>query len=180
MLAQVALSAAVMKLADWLHARSMAPEQLRRMLGVKQRSTVTRYLNGERLPSPKLIQKIYEISGGEVMLADFLDTSPPKCAEVVIDEHGDPKLVFPWSRGSAMDSAYQTMMRQPKEGETLSNPVTRALEVLGDRAKFTKRGVFLLDGKVSDAKRVVAEANRVLQAEGHDPIAYPGVKRIEP
>ncbi|MEM9167422.1 MAG: helix-turn-helix transcriptional regulator [Planctomycetota bacterium] len=166
-----------MKLADWLHARSMTPEQLRRMLGVKQRSTVMRYLTGDRTPSLELIQLILEITEEQVTLADFLDTSPPKCAEVVTDAKGDPKLVFPWSRGERQDAAYESMLRRPREGDHLSDPVTRAMEVLKGRTRFTKRGMFLLDGRLSDARRVVAEANRVLEAKGEPPIPYPGVHR---
>lgn len=169
-----------MKLADWLHARSMTPEQLRRMLGVKQRSTVMRYLTGDRTPSLELIQLILEITEEQVTLADFLDTSPPQCAEVVTDAKGEPRLVFPWSRGERQDAAYQRMMDSPPEGDRLSDPVTKAIEVLGGRARFTKRGVFLLDGQLSDARRVVAEANRILRAEGQPLIAYPGVHRREP
>jgi hypothetical protein len=35
--------------------------------------------------------------------------------------------------------------------------------------------VFLLDGRISDPKRIVAEANRILRGRGEPPIPYPGV-----
>jgi len=165
-----------MKLADWLHARRLTPEQLRRMLGVKNRSSILRYLTGDRIPHPRLIQKIADVTQGMVTLADFLDPSPPRCAVVVDDEEEEPKLVFPWTRGDAYQKAVQQSAFGPEPGvDILSDPVIRALETLGRRAKFTRRGKFLLDGRVSDAKRVVSEANKVLAAEGLTLIAYPGL-----
>lgn len=167
-----------MKLADWLFANRLTPEQLRRMLGVANRTTIHRYCEGSRTPRADLLQQIHEITQGEVTLADFLDTGPPKCAAIVQSRTGESRLVFPWSkRTPEIDAALEQLNRAPGEHTHLSDPVTRALEVLGPRARFTKRGVFLLDGHVSDARRVVAAANQLLEAEGQPPIDYPGVSR---
>ena len=69
-----------MKLADYLYENSMTPGQLRRMLGVKNRSTIHRYLLGERVPNPETMLKIAKLTRHQVGLADFLDPSPPGCA----------------------------------------------------------------------------------------------------
>ena len=167
-----------MKLADWLHKQRLTPEQLRRMLGVKNRSTVTRYLSGDRRPSVSVLQKIHDITRGEVTLTDFLDTSPPKCAAVIMSPEGEPKLVFPWSNNPAdLQAAFDQLSEAPAEGSTLSDAVTLAMETLGNRVKLTVRGKFLLDGRVTDARRVVRAANEVREADGRAPIPYPTVKR---
>ncbi|MEM1166912.1 MAG: helix-turn-helix transcriptional regulator [Planctomycetota bacterium] len=166
-----------MKLADWLHARSLTPEQLRRMLGVTSRSTVNRYLGGDRVPRPPILHQIHDLTGGAVTLEDFLDPTPPECAAVVRDVGGRTRWVFPWSRGYAQERAFIEMMRSPREGDTPSEPLTMAMETLGSRLRRTRRGRFLLDGRPSDARRVVAAANRIRAASGEPPIPYPTVRR---
>lgn len=165
------------KLADWLLRERLTPEQLRRMLGVKNRSTVMRWLTGARVPGAEMLQKINDITQGEVTIEDFLDPSPPKCAEVILDLAGNPKLVFPWTPGREVQAeAYKKVRTEPREGDRWSDPITKAMEVLGNRVRFTKRGLFLLDGRVTDARGVVREANKVLDAFGRPQLPYPGVK----
>ncbi|MEL6330387.1 MAG: helix-turn-helix transcriptional regulator [Planctomycetota bacterium] len=166
-----------MKLADWLHARGLTPEQLRRMLGVKNRSTVHRWLSGDRVPSRNWLRALETLTDSEVLKGDFLDTSPPKCAVIVLDEHGEPRLVFPWSRGDDHhDAALEQVLSEPPAGSTLTDPITTALRILDGRARFTPRGVFLLDGRRTDARRVVAAANEVLRHRNLRQIPYPGVE----
>tara|TARA_Y100000815_G_C13283599_1_gene477915 strand:- start:258 stop:779 length:522 start_codon:yes stop_codon:yes gene_type:complete len=162
-----------MKLADWLHTRSYTPEQLRRMLNVKDRSTIHRWLSGARRPGSAMIQKIADITQDEVTLQDFLDTSPPRCAQVTLEAAGNPRLLFPWSKGYDNDIVLGGVMSEPPEGSRLSNAVIDAMEKLAGRIRFTKKGVFLLDGRISDVRRIVAEANRILVAEGKPEIPYP-------
>jgi hypothetical protein len=50
--------------------------------------------------------------------------------------------------------------------------------VLAGRAWFTPSGKFLLDGRASDPKRLVAAANGILRSSGKPPIKYPGVEPI--
>ena len=166
-----------MKLADWLHTRSVTPEQFRRMLGVRSRTTVQRYLTGERRPSPPLLQKIIELTEGAVQLEDFLDPAPPRCAAVVIDPDGHTRVVFPWASDTdRLTAAGQAAMAEPLEGTVWTPPLVRAMETLDPRVRFTKRGVFLLDGKPSDPRRIVRAANHILTAEGKPPIVYPGIE----
>jgi len=162
-----------------MHKHQVMPEQLRRMLGVASRTTVLRYVNGQ-IPEPKIMQRIIEITKGEVQLVDFLDPSPPKCAQVIVDARGRRRKVFPWSRGwKAQEAAFRAECSAPPEGTATPQPVLRALAVLGPRVKPTKRGQYLLDGRICDARRVVREANIILEAEGQPPIPYPGIRRPE-
>ncbi|MEM9167593.1 MAG: hypothetical protein AAGB48_11315 [Planctomycetota bacterium] len=170
-----------MKLADWLHARSLTPEQLRRMLGVPNRSTVHRWLDGSRRPAPDRLHQIELLTEGGVTRLDFEDPGPPRCAEVVFGDDGEPDLVFPWSKGADRhDAAHRAMLGEPREGEAFTTPLLKALDVLGSRAKLTARGTFLLDGRPSDARRIVLAANALLASRAEPPIVYPTVRRSEP
>lgn len=163
-----------MKLADWLHQRSKTPEQLRRMLGVKNRSTIHRYLSGERRPGREVLDRIEEVTEGQVTEADFVDPSPPKCAIVVLNEQGEPRLVFRWSRSAENQRrAFDSLRDEPHEWDRLTGVVTRAIRILAGRARFTKRGVFLLDGRPTDARRIVSAANEVLKAQDLPLLRYP-------
>ena len=89
-----------MKLADYMYKHGITPAQLRRMLGVRSRATISRYLSGDRIPSHKIRLKIQRLTNGQVTLEDLLDTSPPKCAIVV--EMPGGTLSFP-NRNSVFD-----------------------------------------------------------------------------
>jgi hypothetical protein len=188
-----------MKLADFMHAHGLTPRDLREMLGVRSRTTVLRYISGERLPAPDVMRAIDELTGGAVTLADFLDPKPAHCLRVVVDRTGRLQEVYPWTdieqrrrHQSANDNdprgkrpstpgAPQRGRAAPPAGgdnadEWPSAPLQRALIVLGGRAMVARRGGFLLDGRKADSRRVVAAANRVLKANGLSPIQYPGLE----
>lgn len=178
------------------------------MLGVKSRTTVQRYVSGERLPTASVMRRIEELSGGRVTQADFLDPRPPRCLKVVLDRFGRPQKVYPWTiierhrlqqaindnldddrrgptSGPQAAGEAETGLSPPERPGQLdtgeeperwpSRPLQRALAILGGRVRFSRRGGFLMDGRLVDARRVVAEANRVLKAGGQLPIPYPGV-----
>ncbi|UYV13482.1 MAG: hypothetical protein NCW75_04155 [Phycisphaera sp.] len=149
----------------------MTPSQLRRMLGVQRRSTVWRYLTGERIPQPQTLQRIQDLTDQEVVLEDFLDPSPPRCARTITGADGCHRMVLPWSPDYPDEDPTAANDQGP-----LSLPVLRALDVLGARAQFTRTGVFLLDGRSSDVRRIVRTANEVLRRRGEPTIAYPGVE----
>ena len=163
-----------MKLSDWLFENSMTPRQLRLMLRVKDRSTVYRWLANERVPKPKMLQKITELTKGSVRLEDFLDPNPPVHAKEVRREDGSLKWILPWT----LDQHRPRDPRPPSSIPRLSPPLLRAIEVLSGRAWFTPSGKFLLDGRVSDPKRIVAAANAVLGKKGQRRIKYPVVEPI--
>jgi len=167
-----------MKLADWLHRNHLTPGQLRSMLGVKSRTTVNRYLSGERTPREDVLRRIEAITGGAVTRADFDSNDPPECAEVVQESDGSHRYVFPWSRDAeGQDNVFKKMLTEPGEWDRLTNPVSIAIRVLSPRAKVSKRGGFLLDGRRTDAKRIVQAANAVFIARGEPTIDYPGLQK---
>ena len=86
-----------MHLSDWLFINSMTPAQLRRMLGVLTRSTITRLLTGQRLPGPRLLRRIETLTRGQVTALDFVNPAPPQCARLVRRPDGTTRVVLPWS-----------------------------------------------------------------------------------
>ena len=56
-----------------------------------------------------------------------------------------------------------------------SLPIVRALAALGSRVRSTRCDDVLLDGRRVPLVRIVAEANRCLEAAGRRPIVYPGL-----
>lgn len=165
-----------MKLADWLHARSMTPEQLRRMLGVKSRTTIRRYLTGARIPNPAAIAKIEHLTHFQVTRSDFEDPNPPECAVVVRYPDGSRTMIFPWSQ----EHRRQALLPDPDyrpEWKRPTDALQKAMNLLGKRATITKRGHFLLEGRPSDARRFVLAANEILRKIGEAEIEYPTVRR---
>lgn len=124
-----------MKLADYLHRNRMTPNDLRRLLGVRRRSTVGRYLTGERIPELRTLQRIIEITGGQVQPVDFLDPKPSQCAVKVRFGDGTPRLVFPWAnRAVELDATLTSAFDQSEEDDLPNLAVRKALAVLGTRA----------------------------------------------
>lgn len=164
-----------MQLSDFLFESGMSPADLRRILGIKSRETVWRYLTKRRIPQPQHIQRIIEISRGKVQLADFLDPNPPKCAKLIIDAEGRERMVLPWSK----DWPEETPLKSPDGTEGLSAPVKRAFAALEGRATYARQsGTFLLDGRAVDLRRIITAANEVLQAKGELTIVYPGAEPL--
>lgn len=175
------------------------------MLGVRSRSTVLRYISGERVPAPEVMDAIHKLTGGSVTLADFIDPRPPDCLRSVIDRSGEVRDIYPWTvleyahdRTPANDNTVdrmpaathpahrggkrpaETPRQEPPRGDDWpSAPLQRALKILGGRAMLARRGGFLLDGRIADSKRVVIAANRRLRELGHPPIPYPGLEGTE-
>lgn len=162
-----------MKLSDWLFENSMTPRQLRVMLGVKNRSTLHRWMTNERIPAPRVLQKIIEITKGEVQLEDFLDPNPPIHAREEKRPDGSLKWILPWS----LDAGRNEQEPRPTLPR-LSPPLLRAIDALGGRAWYTPSGKFLLDGRLSDPKRLVTAANEILRERGGPTIKYPIVEPI--
>lgn len=163
-----------MKLADYLFNNSMSPSTLKEQLGLAHRSTVWRWMTDGRRPNRVMMSRLVELTRGEVTEADFRDPSIPKCAKLVHDGSGRPRLLLPWSSDHAPKSTDQT------NGDelTVTPPIQKALAVLEGRATFTQRGTVLIDGRASDTKRLVIEANRVLSERKEEPIPYPGVEPL--
>ncbi|PCI11344.1 hypothetical protein COB72_01155 [bacterium] len=135
------------------------------------RSTLQRYLTNQRIPQPLILQKIIELTGGQVQLADFLDGTPPKCAKVIKRPDGTVRWVFSWSNAVPEQSEMYS--------SRLSPSLVKAIAVLNGRAWYTPKGRFLLDGRISDPKRIVSAANIILREKDQPIINYPIVESIE-
>ena len=159
-----------MKIADWLFENSRTPQEIRLILGVS-RSTLQRYLTNQRIPQPHILQKIIEATNGQVQLVDFQDPTPPKCAKVIKRPDGTVRWVFSWSNA--------VPERSPMYSSRLGQPLVKAIAVLNGRAWYTPKGRFLLDGRISDPKRIVVEANEILREQDQSILNYPTVEPIE-
>ena len=169
--------AASMKLADFLSHARISPAKLRRDLGITGRSTVTRWLTGERLPNHHMIHRITLYTKGQVQLVDFLDRKAlPKCATVVTLLDGRKKIVFPWSsRDAELDACIEALAEEDAEGDRLSGPIQDAVATLGPtRVKQLPNQQFLLDGRPASPIGLVTAANRERIRMGLAPIAYLG------
>lgn len=162
-----------MKLADYLFFSGMTPRDAQGLLGIKSRSTIHRYLTGERRPGKTMMRRIHQLTGGKVTLDDF-DGWAPDCATTIRNKEGKLSVVLPWStRDWRLEAAHKAGLDAPEEDDTLSEQAKRALRVLAGRAHHLGLDKFQLDGRLSDLRRVVREANRMIVAHGLDPIEYP-------
>lgn len=162
-----------MKLADWMHERGMTPSELMRRLGLKSRTTVTRYLTGEREPDYVMLKKISDLTGKAVTHADFASSSPPRCAEVVELAGGTLQLVFPWTKRRVDWLALREDWSADDRG--VPRVIEKAFAVLRGRAGLSdQHGLYVLDGRPIDARRLIMAANRVLRARGKPLLRYPG------
>jgi hypothetical protein len=165
----------LMKLADYFFATKQSSCVMRRTLGVSS-STFRRWLTGERIPKPHVIQHMSDLTNGAVQLCDFLDRKPPKCASVFIDESGKTRIILPGNnRDKDLDSSLVAMRKESKEGDVFSVPLQTALDALGPRVRPHGNGMFLLDGNIADARMVVRAANRICRLRRQPLIRYPGV-----
>ena len=177
------------------------------MLGIKSRTTILRYVSGERRPPAAMIDKIAELTGGAVTQADFDDPSPPLCRRSVLDRMGRPRAIYPWTPVERQVASEDDGVPWPRKIRDMSQhrrrialanpppkvgrlepgqqaepwpspPIRRAMQVLRDRVRLTKRGTVLLDGRISDFRRMVTAANEELRRRGQPPIPYPGVEPL--
>ncbi len=64
-----------MKLAEYMDKKGITETEMARLLGVSQ-PTVSRYLNGERMPKPRTMAKIVAVTRGRVRPDDFYGLKP--------------------------------------------------------------------------------------------------------
>lgn len=162
-----------MKLADYLFRHGLIPQDLQKELGLT-RSTVHRYLIGERIPRPTTMVRVTEFTSGQVQLVDFLDERPPECAAVRVLPNGRVRIILPWTnRDSQLEVAHALMMRESPEDRQPTWHEQRALHVLGPHAKRGENWTYTLNGKPTDLRRLIEAANRILVKRGSKPIKYP-------
>jgi transcriptional regulator with XRE-family HTH domain len=63
-----------MKLQEWLTKNAMTHEHFAQIIGV-QRSSVTNYVSGAKIPHPRVLQKISVETKNRVTLLDFIDSN---------------------------------------------------------------------------------------------------------
>jgi len=64
-----------MKLLFWRHSNNLSQTALAELLDITQ-SAVGKYERNERLPSQDVMQKIIEVTNGEVLPNDFYNIAP--------------------------------------------------------------------------------------------------------
>lgn len=65
-----------MRLQQFIKGREMTHEAFARLVGVSQ-ATINRYVRGERFPSPEMIRRIGEATGGAVTVSDWYAEAEP-------------------------------------------------------------------------------------------------------
>ena len=154
-----------MKLHEYLMTYQMSPAEFAKQLGVGSRMTVHRYLRGTRMPSPEIMRRIVDVTGGRVQPNDFYDVDPAAVPRVLTD---------PWRESSKVKDTFaflDPIMRRA----VVSRPVAYAIHVLGPRARAMPRGMLFVDNRRVDTRDVIRAANEILAAAGQPIIAYPGV-----
>lgn len=170
-----------MKLADWMFEHGWTPATLRRELGVRSRSTIGRYIAGRHVPELSLLAAIERLSGGLVQRKDYHDPAPARCAVLVTMPDGSRRHVYPWSRSDVeWEAVIAATKAEPRPEDGPSKPVQLAAGILGQRVKPLADGMYLLDGRVVDARRLVAAANRLRRLWGQALIPYPTLDGSEP
>lgn len=61
-----------MKLADYMEAEKLSPEEMARKMGNASASGVIKWLRKERVPRPDQQRRIFEVTGGKVAPNDFI------------------------------------------------------------------------------------------------------------
>ncbi len=185
-----------MKLSDYLAKNKISPNKFGEMLGVKSRMTIYRYLNYSRVPSKKMMQKIFELTEGQVTWHDFsgkdgetavINEATHFIEEIPVkgkDQKAVKQFIYPWSRISRefdkhTEQQFEQMMAEPPEGYSLSPVLKRAVEVLGKSVTVINDRQFKFEGRPIDIKTLVRNANKVLLAKGENALFYPGVQPVE-
>ena len=65
-----------MRLDDWIAQRGITREAFAALIDVEA-PTVTRYANGDRVPRPRIMRRIIEVTEGQVTANDFIGGKEP-------------------------------------------------------------------------------------------------------
>lgn len=169
-----------MNLKHYLDLHKISITKFAEKIGLKSRASLHRYINGSRVPSLKILQKIEQATDGQVTARDFkaADQTPRRQyhslaislpADCVFSSQFLPFLgqeEVPWHTGS--DPANQND----------NYPLRRAAQILKTRLQILPREELLLDQQPVSISQVIKEANRILKEKGQDLIFYPGVNPI--
>jgi len=167
-----------MKLKDYLLEKEIKLSDFAEKIGVKSRSTISRYVYGERIPAEDVMQRIVAITEGQVTRKDFADKP-----------HHRPSVSHPALRRERLektmheesDQAYLNMLQEPPEGENEPAVITKAVSALlaCDKSRLEcQGGRFLLNRRPISHQQLIRRANTVLQRQGQPPLRYPGVNPV--
>lgn len=65
-----------MTLSEWLRSQNMSHEEFAERIG-RDRSAVTRYVNGTRMPRREVLEQIADVTDGAVTANDFVEPPAP-------------------------------------------------------------------------------------------------------
>lgn len=168
-----------MNLCEYLNLYDIRPAEFGRRIGTKSRTTVMRYLTGERIPSKAIQERIYRETNGLVTPADFEESKNGQ--KVKIPQAANDDLLHEWGMNCKysernVNKAFNRMMTDPQEWDNLTPPLSKALETLFPRAVFDRKSKeFYLDGRRTRPVDIVKKANRILKTQRKPTIAYPNV-----
>lgn len=164
-----------MKLETYLIAQQLSPAEFARQLGVRSRTTIHRYLSGERQPSPQILHRIETVTLGQVTAEDFAAND---------NDEGEERMPPPWAKKTSSintlgEQAFLSMVREWDAAQTLSPPVQKAIDVLGARVSVdASQSHFKLDGRPSDLRLIISAANAILTLRQEPLVHYPMVNPI--
>ncbi|MBK1859369.1 helix-turn-helix domain-containing protein [Cerasicoccus arenae] len=173
-----------MELATYLIENHLTPVEFARAIGVKSRSTIPRYLSGERMPTGAIVRRIETATGGKVTARDLRHTYLERQNRPRFTREIEDPTPFPWSRheweeDEEAEAALRTMIAEAREGDCASPPLQLAIDELGDAVTTDiEQRHFQLHGRLSDAQSLVQFANDARTKRGEPPIDYPGVRPI--
>lgn len=160
-----------MKLSKYLILNDIRPAAFARTIGLNYQTTLQRYLKGDRIPSPDIMNRITEATGGKVTARDF-----GARAEIANDNLVDELLPDPEYEPRRVDRLFRKMMKEPLSGHRLTPPLQKAVWILGQRVHMdAHKKNFWLDGRPVGAQDLVRKANEILKQQGQAEIHYPKV-----
>ena len=176
-----------MYLADYLSNHGISAAAFAQLLGLADKSTLYRYMNGRRKPSADVQDKILALTGGLVTLSEIV--SLPKSGNKKLKNlHGEQRrrtqqaLYCGFAESFIVRQVFVNKNSLPvwrkwdlyyNANDNLPFPIWQAAQVLGAAFSCSKYGVYALNGRPASPKMIVVAANNWLLSQGHDLIDYP-------
>lgn len=183
-----------MLFSDFMRENGLSVERVSVMLGLADKSSLYRYLNGKRKPSPEVMDKIHRLTQGRVSLAELVAQKTLRQAKAASRDEEEQRR-----RQQALYCGFSEQFirrqQQPSVGplpiwqkwdvyyaanDNLPFPIWQSGQIFGPRFHQDAKGQYWLDGRVIDPKQLVQKANCWLVAQGHVPIQYPSLPHQVP
>ena len=175
-----------MKLLTYLHLHNLTIVEFAYRAQIKSRTSVYRYLTGQRKPTASVMMRIIEATQGQVGPEDFTeiegdqeklrtDIKNLKRSRASMEDHFGVRCLVAkeWDK-----AAVDKYLKSQKSNDNFSYPIWYALQILSERASQLQNDQFMLDGNKCGAAKIVEAANVMLSTQGKTKIAYPGVNTI--